>query len=59
MNLNTKFKVGQKVYYYNNELESVIRDTVQDVERVATEKGQTTTRMPERSGFNGPKGYQA
>ena len=43
MNLNTKFKVGQKVYYYNNELESVIRDMVQDVERIATEKGQTTT----------------
>ena len=43
MNLNTKFKVGQKVYYYNNELESVIRDMVQDIERIATEKWQTTT----------------
>lgn len=42
MNLNTKFKVGQVVYYYDWDLEEVRQAEIVDVERVATEKGQTT-----------------
>lgn len=42
MNLNTKFKVGQVVYYYDWDLEEIRKAEIVDIERIATEKGQTT-----------------
>ena len=43
MNLNTKFKVGQKVFYFDWESEKLREGEIIDVERVATENGQTTS----------------
>ena len=40
MNLNTKFKVGQKVFYFDWESEKLREGEIIDVERVATENGR-------------------